>query len=357
MRSPRRRVTAAITAFLLSALGLGLVSAQPAQAVSLLAAPRVQTGPGHTRASDLPMADTAHRPVGVHALKGRPASGRSTSTTSTTSTASIAATRTSCPAGCYFYSSFSQGPGTGLLAGGAAANFSVQNTYLNSTDSAHSLGEIALTGHNAGGTQVVEAGITTDPTVNGDLNPHLFVFAWINGVGQCYNGCGWTRTAGSTVTAGMSMTAYLGTVINLTWQHFPAGANGQLAGWYAWFQPSGGTGQWFGLFPDSMWTAKGATATPQVDQVQLYGEEAAHNTAPCSDEGNGILPVAGQSTAAKISSYTLINANKTPTFDHTLVTDSAHYGLVSLLPGNVGFRYGGPGWNSAGTGVGITGGC
>jgi hypothetical protein len=271
MRSPRRRVTAAITAFLLSALGLGLVSAQPAQAVSLLAAPRVQTGPGHTRASDLPMADTAHRPVGVHALKGRPASGRSTSTTSTTSTASIAATRTSCPAGCYFYSSFSQGPGTGLLAGGAAANFSVQNTYLNSTDSAHSLGEIALTGHNAGGTQVVEAGITTDPTVNGDLNPHLFVFAWINGVGQCYNGCGWTRTAGSTVTAGMSMTAYLGTVINLTWQHFPAGANGQLAGWYAWFQPSGGTGQWFGLFPDSMWTARKPRITPPRARTRATG--------------------------------------------------------------------------------------
>jgi hypothetical protein len=327
--------------------------------VSLLATPALAApatgGPGHTRAADLPKADTTHLPAGVHALKGRPASG---SSTSTASTASIAATRTSCPAGCYFYSSFSQGPGTGLLAGGAGANFSVQSTYLKSTDAGHSLGEIALTGHNAGGSQVVEGGINTDPTVNGgDLNPHLFVFAWINGVGQCYNGCGWTRTAGSTVTAGMSMAAYLGTVVNITWQHFPAGANGQLAGWYAWFQPSGGTGQWFGLFPDSAWTAKGAVATPKVDQVQLFGEVAAWNTAPCSDMGNGILPVAGQSTAAKISSYVTIDSNQTATFNHTLVTDSAHYGLVSLLPGNVGFRYGGPGWNSTGTAVGTTGAC
>jgi hypothetical protein len=352
MHTPRRHVTTTITALLLAAGGLGLASAQPVQAVSLLAAPHVQPGPGHARVADLPKADTAHLPVGVHALKGRPPTGAVTAKTasSTTSTASTAT---------YFYSSFAQGPGSGLLAGGATANFSVQSTYLKpTTDAAHSLGEMALIGHNAGGTQVVEGGITTDPTVNGgDLNPHLFVFNWINGVGQCYNGCSWTRTAGSTVTAGMSMTPYLGTVVTLGWQHFPAGSNGQLAGWYAWFQPTGGTGQWFGLFPDSAWTAKGATATPQVDQIQLYGEVAAWKTTPCTDMGNGILPVANQSTAAKISSYTLINANKTAAFDHTNVTDPTHYGLVYLQSTLPSFRYGGPGWNATGTAVGVTGGC
>jgi hypothetical protein len=305
-------------------------------------------GPGHTRVADLPKADAAHLPAGVHALKGRPP----TAATSTKTASTTASTAT------YFYSSFAQGPGSGLLAGGATANFSVQSTYLKpTTDAAHSLGEMALTGHNAGGNQVVEIGITTDPTVNGDLNPHLFVFAWINGVGQCYNGCGFVRTAGSTVTAGMSMTPYLGTVVTLGFQHFPAGANGQLAGWYAWFQPTGGTGQWFSLIPDSAWTAKGATATPQVDEVQLYGEVAAWKTTPCTDMGNGIMPVAGQSTAAKISSYTLINANKAAAFDHTFVSDSAHYGLVYLQSTLPSFRYGGPGWNATGTAVGTTGSC
>jgi hypothetical protein len=72
---------------------------------------------------------------------------------------------------------------------------------------------------------------------------------------------------------------------------------------------------------------------------------------------NGIMPVAGQSTAAKISSYTLINANKAAAFDHTFVSDSAHYGLVYLQSTLPSFRYGGPGWNATGTAVGTTGSC
>lgn len=314
--------------------------------VSLLATPAPAApatgGPGHTRASDLPLADTAHLPVGVMAPKGRPDAVTSLTACSTT---------------CYFYANFAQGPGTGLLADGAVANFSVQSTYLKTTDSFHSLGEMALTGHNAGGTQVTEIGITTDQAVNGDLNPHLFVGAWVNGVFQGYNGGGWTRTAGSTILAGQSLTSYLGTVVNMGWQHFPAGANGQLAGWYGWFQPTGGTGQWFGLFPDTVWTSHGASPTPKIDQAQLYGEVAAKNTTPCSDMGTGDLAVAGQTVAAKISSYTLINANQGATFDHTVVTNSSRYSLVSLQPGNLGFRYGGPGWNSTGTALGTKGAC
>src|SRR3954453_9603713 len=103
-----RRSVSLLAAALLTAAGL--VSAQPVHAV-----PVALTGPGHTRVSDLPKADTAHLPVGVHAPKG-------------SAPYNVAAAKTACSTACYFYSSFSQGPGSGLLAGGATANFTVQST-------------------------------------------------------------------------------------------------------------------------------------------------------------------------------------------------------------------------------------
>jgi hypothetical protein len=84
-----------------------------------------------------------------------------------------------------------------------------------------------------------------------------------------------------------------------------------------WFQPSGGTGQWFGLFPDTAWTSHGAVATPKIDQAQLYGEVAAKNTTPCSDMGNGILPSRARPPRRRSPATSLIDANQAATFDHT----------------------------------------
>jgi hypothetical protein len=162
--------------------------------VSLLATPAPAApatgGPGHTRASDLPLADTTHLPRWA---SWDPRAGRTPHPTSHSPGElldGLLLLRELCP-----------GPGYGIARRRGGANFSVQSTYLKTTDSfGHSLGEMALTGHNAGGTQVTEIGITTDQAVNGDLNPHLFVGAWVNGVFQGYNGGGWTRTAGSTIT-------------------------------------------------------------------------------------------------------------------------------------------------------------
>ena len=48
----------------------------------------------------------------------------------------------------------------------------------------------------AGQQQVVEVGWTVD-SAQGDLLPHLFVFAWVNGQGLGYDCCGYVQTGRS----------------------------------------------------------------------------------------------------------------------------------------------------------------
>ena len=70
----------------------------------------------------------------------------------------------------------------------------------------HSLAELAVL--SSDGQQIVEVGWTVDRGLNGDDDPHLFVFHWVDGVGTCYNGCGFVPiTDGSNLgdAAGMTL--------------------------------------------------------------------------------------------------------------------------------------------------------
>ena len=51
----------------------------------------------------------------------------------------------------------------------------------------HSLFEMSMSNEFGATGNIIEIGVTTDLGLNGDSNPHWFVFSWINGVGQGYD--------------------------------------------------------------------------------------------------------------------------------------------------------------------------
>jgi hypothetical protein len=183
----------------------------------------------------------------------------------------------------YFYN-------TGEMSGraaGAYANISVQKPKVASTDY-HSLAEVAIRDE-AGTGQMIEIGWTVDPGLNGNDDPHLFVFSWINGVPQGYNTeklstfVPFVNVSGITAKATLSD---IGVKHQLGFTYF--GGN-----WWAAFDKL-----WIGHFPGSAWTNAGATFD-ETGVVQVFGEVAARGDAPCTDMGNGVSGTS--SDAAKVN--------------------------------------------------------
>jgi hypothetical protein len=198
---------------------------------------------------------------------------------------------------------------------GAYANFSINKPTLAGSDY-HTLAELAVQSGN--GSQIVEVGWNVDQVVNGDDDPHLFVFHWVNGQPACYNGCGFVQysaniSPGDTIP--QNVTKRLGI------QYY----NG--AWWIAYDT------EWVGYYPASLWSG----GFIQSGMVQVFGEVAAASATPCTDMGNG-LHGAADSTAARIGSVSYING---PTVDMYVRSTSDHYD-VAKLSGRT-FRYGGPG--------------
>ena len=74
---------------------------------------------------------------------------------------------------------------------GASALLPQAQPKLASPGPGHSLAEVAV--QSADQQQVIEVGWTVD-SAQGDLRPHLFVFAWVNGQGLGYDCCGYVQT-------------------------------------------------------------------------------------------------------------------------------------------------------------------
>jgi hypothetical protein len=198
---------------------------------------------------------------------------------------------------------------------GAYANFAISKPTLANADY-HTLAELAV--QSASGNQIVEVGWTVDRVVNGDSDPHLFVFHWVNGQPACYNGCGFVQYSANVSpgdTLPQDVTKRLGI------QYY----NG--AWWIAYDT------EWVGYYPASLWPG-GFT---QTGMVQVFGEVAAASAAPCTAMGNG-LHGASDNSSARIGSVSYING---PTVDMYVRSTSDHYD-VAKLSGRT-FRYGGPG--------------
>jgi len=203
---------------------------------------------------------------------------------------------------------------------GAYGNLTVAKPVLNRGDY-HTLAEIAV--QSADGSQVVEVGWNVDRVVNGDDDPHLFVFHWVDGKGTCYNACGYqsyskTSTPGDTLPYNVSKRFGI--------QHF--GGN-----WWIAYDT-----EWIGYFPDDLWSGKYTRSGLQ----QFFGEVAASSTTPCTGMGNGLD--SKDPSAARFGSITQLNGPDANVALRTLTPDpkiASPYSTVALSGRT--FRFGGPG--------------
>jgi len=216
----------------------------------------------------------------------------------------------------FHYAGYKQGGETD----GSWANLTIEQPTLADGDF-HTLAEIAVQSPDEKHLQAVEVGWNVDRSVNGDTDPHLFVFYWKDGVPQCYNACGFTQYS-KTVKPGDTLP--VNTQKRFGIQH----ASGVW--WIAY------NSEWIGYFPDSNWAGK----YTKGGYVQWFGEVATvKGEVPCSQMGNGKLPDNG--LAARIGSVSMTNGPVVKMEEQ--LPDKYYEMAMADSVTTTTFRYGGPG--------------
>ena len=200
---------------------------------------------------------------------------------------------------------------------GSYANITIGKPALDKSDY-HSLAEIAV--QSADGQQIVEVGWNVDRVVNGDDDPHLFVYHWVNRETSCYNGCGFKQYS-SNLKPGDTLP------YDVTKKF---GVQYYAGNWWVAFDS-----EWIGYFPEALWNAKSVKFS-RSGLVQIFGEVAAQTETPCTDMGNGQPPE--KETAARVASISLLNG---PTVAMFVRSTSDAYQVQPLSART--FRFGGPG--------------
>ncbi|MEV6601113.1 neprosin family prolyl endopeptidase [Actinoplanes sp. NPDC051346] len=198
---------------------------------------------------------------------------------------------------------------------GTSANLHIAKPELAAAD-AHTLTEIAV--QSADSKQIVEVGWTVDRKVNGDDDPHLFVFYWKDGKPACYNACGFKVYSQATIKPG----ATLPTGVQKRFGVQRSGSN-----WWIAYDS-----EWIGYYPDDLWNG----SFTRAGATQWFGEVASATEETCTDMGKGLPPTDG--TASRIGTIQMVNG---PDPNASVHSTSPHYGVLSLSPST--FRYGGPG--------------
>ncbi len=215
----------------------------------------------------------------------------------------------------FFYAVASQGSSSD----GAYANLVIAKPYLDNNDY-HTLAEVSV--QSADGQQVVEVGWTVDRTVNGDADPHLFVYHWVDRTESCYNACGWrqyssTTKPGDTLPQGVSKRFGIMHYNNAWWVVYDT--------------------EWIGYFPDDLWGGRYTRSGLQ----QFFGEVAASTSWPCTDMGTGAPP--WDDTAARIGSITELDGGVADINVDPYVRGIGGVYPAPLQLSNRTFRYGGGG--------------
>lgn len=206
---------------------------------------------------------------------------------------------------------------------GAEGYYTQHTPFLSSSDS-HTLAEIA--GESTDGQQIVEIGWTVDRGLNGDSNPHLFVFSWVNRVPNCYNGCGYVQYS-STFFPGM-------TVAGDGSQHFYAMQN-YNGNWWLFYDT-----QWIGYFPGTIWSNQNVTFN-QLGLIQWFGEVSSGGGTN-TQMGNGIFG-SNAGSASIVNAAVITSASSATLASVNIgVTDPSCYnsGWITM---SYSFSYGGPG--------------
>jgi hypothetical protein len=358
-----KRVFNLVAAAFLAA-GLGVAVVQPAQAATIVPAGSIVTPDGK-------VVQKLASPAGVrlskagHVLKGLPSTTavKSTPTTSLLAAGCDGVTTGTNVDGCFLYNVGSQGD---VNKAGVWANNRVggHTGALSTVADSHTLGEVAV--QSPDGRQTIEVGWTVDPVVNktagvGTMTPRAFVFYWVNGVPQSYNGGAFVPVSGATVVPGVTNLTSGDLAKNLIWHD---------AGQHVWWIGYGT--EFIGYFPDSAWasatTATGAAYVfDHFETTQLFGEIASSVSKPCSDMGLGVLPT-DTTNSARFSSTSFLNVDYTGDstsvnlYVHNSARNAPYANSGSPYAGTVAatarsFYYGGPMWNSAKTGAGTKGAC
>ncbi|BAL85630.1 hypothetical protein AMIS_4100 [Actinoplanes missouriensis 431] len=210
----------------------------------------------------------------------------------------------------YLYSVGSQA----AVSDGAYASLTISKPTLAKTDY-HSLAELAV--QSADGSQIVEVGWTVDRTVNGDDDPHLFVFHWVDRKPTCYNTCGFVQ---------YSKNIFPGDVLAQD-KYARFGIQFFNDAWWIAFDS-----EWVGYFPGKLW----GDEFTKTGLVQVFGEVAAATPKPCTEMGNGRS--AEDSTSARVGSVSYLNG---PAVAMNIRATSEVYAVSKLTSRT--FRYGGPG--------------
>jgi hypothetical protein len=186
----------------------------------------------------------------------------------------------------------------------------------------HTLGELAL--QSADGKQIVEVGWNVDRVVNGDDDPHLFVYHWVNRVPSCYNGCGFVQYS-KNIKPGDTLSYDVTKKFGI--QYF----NG--AWWIAF------DSEWIGYFPEQLWNDEGIKFS-RSGLVQVFGEVAASRTDTCSSMGNGVAPDPDKPTSggAYMASVAYLNG---PSVNLIYRSTTDLWPVVGRSART--FQYGGPG--------------
>jgi hypothetical protein len=200
---------------------------------------------------------------------------------------------------------------------GVYTNVTIAKPRLDKSDY-HTLAELAV--QSADGKQIVEVGWNIDRVVNGDDDPHLFVYHWVNRVPTCYNGCGFEQYS-KNVKPGDTLTYDVTKKFGI--QYF----NG--AWWIAF------DSEWIGYFPEKLWNDQGVKFS-RTGLVQVFGEVAASSDKPCTQMGNG--QPGDSAAAALLASVTYLNG---PVVAMNVRSTTDYYSVAALSTRS--FRYGGPG--------------
>ena len=165
---------------------------------------------------------------------------------------------------------------------GSYANLVIGKPKL-ADDDYHTLAEIAV--QTADTKQTVEVGWTVDRGVNGDEDPHLFVYHWVDGKETCYNACGFRQYSKSVIPGD---TLPVGVSKRFGIQYY----NG--AWWIAY------DSEWVGYFEDKLWNVP----FTKSGLVQWFGEVASTSSKPCSAMGTGAE--ASSTAAGRIGTIALL---------------------------------------------------
>lgn len=200
---------------------------------------------------------------------------------------------------------------------GASVDMMQADPELDPTYSGHSLQELAL--QDAAQQSTVEIGWTVDRGLNGDSNPHLFVYHWVNGNGTCYNGCGFVQVS-STTAPGMTVTAGQSAEFGITYYQ---------GNWWVSYN-----NEQIGYFPGSLWN--GTYTSAQL--ISAFGEVAESGSPSCTDMGDGVP--GSQSGSSWISGYQLQGTSDAPSFSLNDTSPAQYdYGQATATS----YRLGGPG--------------